>query len=164
MRITIVAMVHVLMADFQNTQGIIFVVDSNDRERITEAREECKSAVDCYDSQADNAVQRMLSEDELRDALLLVFANKQVRLVSNESWRIWSGLSHTSLYSGVPSSNSLMRRAAHSCLLVLSADRFKVVNGGRTMEASLCSALPPPACSCRLPSLHTLSRERMCTR
>lgn len=27
--------------DFQNTQGIIFVVDSNDRERITEAREEC---------------------------------------------------------------------------------------------------------------------------
>jgi ADP-ribosylation factor protein 1 len=28
------------MADFQNTQGIIFVVDSNDRERITEAREE----------------------------------------------------------------------------------------------------------------------------
>ncbi|OCF57498.1 ADP-ribosylation factor [Kwoniella mangroviensis CBS 10435] len=47
---------------FQNTQGIIFVVDSNDRERITEAREE---------------LQRMLSEDELRDALLLVFANKQ---------------------------------------------------------------------------------------
>jgi hypothetical protein len=32
------------MTDFQNTQGIIFVVDSNDRERITEAREECKSA------------------------------------------------------------------------------------------------------------------------
>lgn len=27
----------------------------------------------------DAAVQRMLSEDELRDALLLVFANKQVR-------------------------------------------------------------------------------------
>ena len=48
--------------DFQNTQGIIFVVDSNDRERISEAREE---------------LQRMLNEDELRDALLLVFANKQ---------------------------------------------------------------------------------------
>jgi ADP-ribosylation factor protein 1 len=48
--------------DFQNTQGIIFVVDSNDRERIAEAREE---------------LQRMLNEDELRDALLLVFANKQ---------------------------------------------------------------------------------------
>jgi hypothetical protein len=26
--------------DFQNTQGIIFVVDSNDRDRISEAREE----------------------------------------------------------------------------------------------------------------------------
>jgi ADP-ribosylation factor protein 1 len=48
--------------DFQNTQGIIFVVDSNDRERVSEAREE---------------LQRMLNEDELRDALLLVFANKQ---------------------------------------------------------------------------------------
>ncbi|KAG6903460.1 hypothetical protein C0995_005483 [Termitomyces sp. Mi166 len=47
---------------FQNTQGIIFVVDSNDRERVAEAREE---------------LQRMLNEDELRDALLLVFANKQ---------------------------------------------------------------------------------------
>lgn len=47
---------------FQNTQGLIFVVDSNDRERITEAREE---------------LMRMLSEDELREAVLLVFANKQ---------------------------------------------------------------------------------------
>ncbi|KAJ3251117.1 hypothetical protein HK103_002873 [Boothiomyces macroporosus] len=47
---------------FQNTQGIIFVVDSNDRERVVEAREE---------------LQRMLNEDELRDAVLLVFANKQ---------------------------------------------------------------------------------------
>ena len=26
--------------DFQNTQGIIFVVDSNDRDRVAEAREE----------------------------------------------------------------------------------------------------------------------------
>merc|ERR1711946_94998 len=47
---------------FQNTQGLIFVVDSNDRERIGEAREE---------------LMRMLAEDELRDATLLVFANKQ---------------------------------------------------------------------------------------
>jgi small GTP-binding protein len=47
---------------FQNTQGLIFVVDSNDRERVSEAREE---------------LMRMLAEDELRDAVLLVFANKQ---------------------------------------------------------------------------------------
>jgi ADP-ribosylation factor family len=38
-------------------------VDSNDRERIGEAREE---------------LMRMLAEDELRDAVLLIFANKQV--------------------------------------------------------------------------------------
>ena len=47
---------------FQNTQGLIFVVDSNDRDRVGEARDE---------------LQRMLNEDELRDAVLLVFANKQ---------------------------------------------------------------------------------------
>merc|ERR1712060_380107 len=47
---------------FQNTQGLIFVVDSNDRDRVGEARDE---------------LHRMLMEDELRDAVLLVFANKQ---------------------------------------------------------------------------------------
>ncbi|XP_054892537.1 ADP-ribosylation factor 4-like [Poeciliopsis prolifica] len=47
---------------FQNTQGLIFVVDSNDRERIVESAEE---------------LTKMLQEDELRDAVLLVFANKQ---------------------------------------------------------------------------------------
>ena len=38
------------------------MVDSNDRERAVEARDE---------------LHRMLAEDELRDAVLLVFANKQ---------------------------------------------------------------------------------------
>lgn len=47
---------------FQNTQGLIFVVDSNDRERAAEAQDE---------------LAKMLQEDELRDAILLVFANKQ---------------------------------------------------------------------------------------
>ncbi|KAI4825600.1 ADP-ribosylation factor 4-like [Gymnodraco acuticeps] len=47
---------------FQNTQGLIFVVDSNDRERVAESSEE---------------LQKMLTEDELKDAVLLVFANKQ---------------------------------------------------------------------------------------
>jgi len=47
---------------FQNTQGLIFVVDSNDRDRSAEARDE---------------LHRMLNEDELRSAVLLVFANKQ---------------------------------------------------------------------------------------
>ena len=78
---------------FQNTQGLIFVVDryqkvgvektttyviftaifiaifpisfysSNDKERASEAKDE---------------LMRMLAEDELRDAVLLIFANKQV--------------------------------------------------------------------------------------
>merc|ERR1719342_715592 len=47
---------------FQNTQGLIFVVDSNDKERVSESKEE---------------LHKMLEEDELRDACLLVFANKQ---------------------------------------------------------------------------------------
>merc|ERR1712231_9142 len=47
---------------YQNTQGVIFVVDSNDRDRVGEARDE---------------LHRMLNDDELREAVLLVFANKQ---------------------------------------------------------------------------------------
>ncbi|KAG6914309.1 hypothetical protein DXG01_001156 [Tephrocybe rancida] len=46
----------------RGTQGIIFVVDANDRDRIAEAREE---------------LQQILNEDELHDAVLLVIANKQ---------------------------------------------------------------------------------------
>ena len=47
---------------YQNTQGLIFVVDSNDRDRIDNARDE---------------LHRMLNEDELRESILLVYANKQ---------------------------------------------------------------------------------------
>mmetsp|Transcript_32906 Transcript_32906/g.47634 ORF Transcript_32906/g.47634 Transcript_32906/m.47634 type:complete len:189 (-) Transcript_32906:71-637(-) len=45
-----------------NTQGIIFVVDSNDPDRLEEVREE---------------INHMLSHEELNGAALLVFANKQ---------------------------------------------------------------------------------------
>merc|ERR1712217_361206 len=47
---------------YQGTQGIVFVVDSNDRDRIDDSREE---------------LAQILAEDEMRDAVLLVFANKQ---------------------------------------------------------------------------------------
>ena len=47
---------------YQNTQGLIYVVDSSDAERVSEAQEE---------------LHKMLQEDELRDAIVLVFANKQ---------------------------------------------------------------------------------------
>uniref|UniRef100_A0A1A8REN6 ADP-ribosylation factor 5 n=1 Tax=Nothobranchius rachovii TaxID=451742 RepID=A0A1A8REN6_9TELE len=47
---------------YTNTQGLIFVVDSNDPERIKEAADE---------------LHRMLEEDELTGVPVLVFANKQ---------------------------------------------------------------------------------------
>lgn len=47
---------------FSNTQGLIYVVDSNDKERIAEAKDE---------------LSRMINEDELKDAIVLVYANKQ---------------------------------------------------------------------------------------
>lgn len=47
---------------YQGTDAIIFVVDSNDHDRIGEAAEE---------------LHKMLSDELLRDAHLLVFANKQ---------------------------------------------------------------------------------------
>ncbi|RLN17130.1 uncharacterized protein C2845_PM02G41030 [Panicum miliaceum] len=47
---------------FHGTQGLIFVVDSSDRERILQVRDE---------------LYMLLNEEELRDATLLVFANKQ---------------------------------------------------------------------------------------
>jgi len=47
---------------YQNTQGLIYVVDSSDKDRVELAKEE---------------LHRMLGEEELRDAVVLVFANKQ---------------------------------------------------------------------------------------
>lgn len=51
-------------ADMDNsgTQGLIFVIDSNDRDRIDEAKQE---------------LTRIIQDREMKDALLLVFANKQ---------------------------------------------------------------------------------------
>ncbi|XP_016373894.1 ADP-ribosylation factor 4-like isoform X2 [Sinocyclocheilus rhinocerous] len=47
---------------YHNTKGLIFVVDSSDHDRIETAAEELNA---------------MLAEDEMRDAVLLVLANKQ---------------------------------------------------------------------------------------
>ncbi|KAI9838385.1 MAG: ADP-ribosylation factor, Arf Arf6 [Sarea resinae] len=47
---------------YSGTQGLIFVVDSNDRTRIEEARQE---------------LFRIISDLEMSESLLLVFANKQ---------------------------------------------------------------------------------------
>ncbi|ETV97419.1 ADP-ribosylation factor 1 [Aphanomyces invadans] len=47
---------------YANTNGLIFVVDANDRSRVATARDE---------------LHRTLAQDELQDACVLVFANKQ---------------------------------------------------------------------------------------
>ena len=47
---------------YENTDGLIFVVDSNNRDRIEDAGEELK---------------KMLAEEELKDCVVLVMANKQ---------------------------------------------------------------------------------------
>jgi len=47
---------------YTGTQGLVFVVDSQDRERIDEAKHE---------------LHRILSDREMKECLLLVFANKQ---------------------------------------------------------------------------------------
>ena len=47
---------------YQGTDGLIFVVDSSDRDRINDAKEE---------------LQKMLDEPEMENAALLVLANKQ---------------------------------------------------------------------------------------
>lgn len=44
------------------TQGLVFVIDSSDRQRLDEARTE---------------LARIIQDREMKDALLLVFANKQ---------------------------------------------------------------------------------------
>ena len=52
------------------TQGLIFVIDSNDRSRIDEARQE---------------LHRIILDREMKEALLLVFANKQ-DIQGGEGW------------------------------------------------------------------------------
>ena len=47
---------------YTGTQGLVFVVDSQDRERIDEAKQE---------------LHRILSDREMKECLLMVFANKQ---------------------------------------------------------------------------------------
>lgn len=47
---------------YTGTQGLIFVVDCADRDRIDEARQE---------------LHRIINDREMRDAIILIFANKQ---------------------------------------------------------------------------------------
>ena len=51
-----------LIEEHIGTQGLIFVIDSNDRKRIEEAQQE---------------LHRIINDREMKESLLLVFANKQ---------------------------------------------------------------------------------------
>ena len=75
---------------YHNTHGLIFVVDSNDVGRIDEAR---------------NELHKLLEEDELKDAIIVIYANKQdlpnvvnpqemasllrLNTVTNRPWQIY---------------------------------------------------------------------------
>lgn len=81
---------------YRDTQGLIFVVDSSDRKRISEAKEE---------------LMRVLKEEELSGTLLLILANKQdisdvmslseiseklgLQLLKNRKWNIKPACSKT---------------------------------------------------------------------
>merc|ERR1712146_347977 len=89
---------------YQNTQGLIFVIDSSDRDRIQDAAAE---------------LSKMLCDEEMKDAVLLVFANKQdlpdamsaqevtnklgLESISNRQWFVQSTCATTGdgLYEGL---------------------------------------------------------------
>ncbi|KAF0700320.1 Aste57867_9133 [Aphanomyces stellatus] len=89
---------------YQNTDAVIFVVDSNDHDRIKQASDE---------------LHRMFAEDELRDTKLLVYANKQdlpsamsssevsndmsLRTVTTNAWFIQpcSAMTGTGIFEGL---------------------------------------------------------------
>jgi small GTP-binding protein len=89
---------------YHNTQGLIFVVDSNDVSRMDEARKE---------------LDILLQSDELRNAVLLVYANKQdlpqamtvtkisealnLRSITNRPWHVQGTCATTAdgLYEGL---------------------------------------------------------------
>lgn len=89
---------------YAKTQGLIFVVDASDIDRIDEARIE---------------LHRLLKEDELRDAILLIFANKQdlpnalkpmeiinclrLNTINHREWKVQSAcfLTNDGVYEGL---------------------------------------------------------------
>lgn len=65
---------------YSGTQGLIFVVDSSDTARMEEARSE---------------LHKIINDREMKDALLLVFANKQD--VPGRTYSSYSGYSRSSI-------------------------------------------------------------------
>lgn len=59
-------MLNYILGPIETTQGVIFVVDSNDRERMDEARSELLR------------VEKLLQDNKRNGAVILILANKQV--------------------------------------------------------------------------------------
>lgn len=64
------AFIFIYIPDFSSTQAMIFVVDSSDRSRINETR-------DAFHWILDDILPGTLNEENLRNFLILVYANKQ---------------------------------------------------------------------------------------
>jgi ADP-ribosylation factor protein 1 len=118
---------------YQNTQAIILVVDSNDRDRIDDVRE---------------FLQSVLNEDELRDTILLVFANKQdlpnamsaaevterlgLHRVRNRQWYIQAtcASSGDGLFEGLDWLSSVLSANRESALAQAKSKLCKVASAG----------------------------------
>lgn len=70
---------------YHQTQGVIFVIDSGDRERLGESKAE---------------LERMLAEAELKGAKLLIFVNKQDLPNAMSVGEVTEGLGLRTLKSG----------------------------------------------------------------
>mmetsp|Transcript_103301 Transcript_103301/g.126237 ORF Transcript_103301/g.126237 Transcript_103301/m.126237 type:complete len:195 (+) Transcript_103301:106-690(+) len=108
---------------YMGTDGIIFVVDSNDKERMSDYDD------DGYNKSARDELHALLVEDELKNVPVLVLANKQdlpnalslneitsqlaLNKISNHKWYIQSccGLNGDGLYEGLDwLSNTLSKK------------------------------------------------------
>jgi len=143
---------------YQNTDALLFVVDSNDRERISEAKDE---------------LDKMLKSDELNEAPLLVFANKQdlpnamsvaevtdklgLHMLRNRLWYIQStsASSGDGLYEGLDwLTLAITKKLALMKTPPSSVEKSSVTNTETTNTASSTPAMKtedPPVSSTSIP-------------
>ncbi|CAE7676147.1 ARF1 [Symbiodinium microadriaticum] len=72
---------------YQGTHGLLYVIHGNDRDRIEDVREE---------------LNKMLNEHEMRNVVLLVFANKQDLLNAMTAAEVTEEMVCTRVWTGFP--------------------------------------------------------------
>jgi small GTP-binding protein len=105
---------------YQGTEAVIFVVDSNDRERI--------DGTDYNDDNVCDQLHSMLADDLLKDSVLLVLANKQdlpqamsvdevsrrlkLHSLKNREWYVQGSCAHSGdgLYEGLDWLSQTLRK------------------------------------------------------